>query len=133
MKNKKDLLAEAIRLLENRQEMELKLLKEQFHYTYESLKPINLIKSTFEEVQNSPEMRKNLLNTVVGMATGYLSNKVLSTAAQPPLKKILGTILQFAVAKVVSSNSDSIIASGESFLQRLMKSKTDKKQAFSKN
>lgn len=132
-KNRKDLLEEAIRLLENRQETELRLLKEQFHLTYESLRPINLIKSTFSEIEGSPEMRKNLFNTAIGLATGYLSKKVLSTDSHPSLTKILGTIFQFAVAKVVSSNTENIISSGESFLQRLLKRKNGTKQEFSKN
>ncbi len=134
MKQKKDILAEAISLLENKQAEELKLLKEQFHQTYESLKPINLIKSTFQEVQASPNIKRDVLNTAVGLATGYLSKKVLTNdSSQTPIKKMLGTILQFAIAKVVSSNSDSIINSGESFIQGIMKNKTTAKQEFSSN
>ncbi len=132
-RNKKEILAEAITLLEIKQASELKLLKEQFQETYESLKPINLIKNTFKEVEDSPEIRKNILNAAVGLATGFLSKKVLTSDAQTPMKKVIGTLLQFALAKVVSSNSENIISTGGSFLQRLLNNKGDAKKEFSSN
>lgn len=45
-KNETDTLNQTIISLQNKQAQELKSLKEQFHLTYESLKPINLIKNT---------------------------------------------------------------------------------------
>lgn len=76
-KNETDALNEAISLLENKQAHELKLLKEQFQVAYESLKPINIIKSTFREVTSSPEIKNNIVNNAIGLTTGYLSRKVL--------------------------------------------------------
>jgi len=62
MSNQKDLLNESIRLLQQKQALELIQLKEQFHATYESLKPLNLIKSTLHEVADSSEIKNNILN-----------------------------------------------------------------------
>ncbi|HVD99061.1 MAG TPA: hypothetical protein VNB90_12715 [Cytophagaceae bacterium] len=133
MKNKKEVLAEAILLLENKQALQLKDLKQQFQETYESLKPINLIKNTFHEVDTSPDLKKDILNTAVGVATGLVT-KGFMAPGQVPIKKMLGTLFQFAVAKLVSSNSEKIINSSESIFQKIMNArKNNPKQEFSKN
>lgn len=132
MKSKKQLLDEAIVLLENKQALELRLLKEQFQTTYESLKPINLIKSTFKEVGTSPDLKKDILNTALGLATGYLTKNPVSLAGTP-VKKMLGTIAKFALAKLVSTNSDKIINTGEGFLQRLMKNQNGSNPELAKS
>ena len=62
IKNETDSLNEAIILLEGKRAKELELLKELFNSGYESLKPINLIKSTFKEVSSSPEIKNNILS-----------------------------------------------------------------------
>jgi hypothetical protein len=127
-KNETDALNERIVLLQNKQALELKLLKEQFHLTYESLKPINLFKSTVDEVVSSPDIKDNMLNNVIGLAVGYLSRKVLLRASHNPIKNILGTVLQFAVANVVSKHSDTIKSTGENILQRILKYRNAVKQ-----
>lgn len=110
MKNKtgKDELTEAIRLLKNKQELELQILRNQFQLAYESVKPINLIKNTLHQVATSSEIRKNILNNAVGLATGFVAKKLLLGATHNPVKKILGTIFQFAVANMVANRSEQI-------------------------
>ena len=95
-------LKEKILLLEHQQKQELIVLKNQFHDTYESLKPINFLKNTFHEVTSSPDIKNNLLNNAIGIATGFLTKKVLVGASHNPIKRILGTVLEFLIANVVS-------------------------------
>ena len=132
-KNGTDALNKAISSLQNKQAQELKLLKEQFHLTYESLKPINLIKSTFHEVAISPDIKNNIVNNVIGLTTGYLSKKVLMGTSHNPIKRLLGTLLQFAIANVVSKHSDKIKSTGENILLHILKYRKEKEQDFSKN
>lgn len=103
--NQSELLNESIRLLEDDQAAELKLLRQQFHTAYESLKPVNLIKSTWYDITTAPDIKKNILNNLIGVTTGYLSRKVLVGASHNPLKKILGTVLQFVVGNVVARHN----------------------------
>lgn len=51
-KDQTQVLNETILYMQNKQATELYLLKEQFHITLESLKPINLLKSTVKSRQN---------------------------------------------------------------------------------
>lgn len=106
--NQTDLLDETIRYLENKQAFELCSLKEQFELTYESLKPLNLLKSAFTEMTTSPIIKGNIINNLVGMATGYFTKKVLVGSTHSPLKKILGTLLQFVVTNVTTKHSDTL-------------------------
>ncbi len=123
MKQVTDTLKEAIVLTQDKQEYELKQLKEQFHLTLESLKPVNLIKSVFHKVSTSPEIKHNLVNDAIGLTTGYLSKKVLVGATHNPIKKLFGVLLQFTIAHVVATHSDTIKSAGAMLLQRFMKNK----------
>lgn len=132
-KNETDTLNQTIISLQNKQAQELKSLKEQFHLTYESLKPINLIKNTIAQVTESPEIKNNLVNNAIGLTTGYLSKKVLFGASHNPIKKVLGTLLQFAIANVVSKHSDTIKSTGENLLHRFLKYRKETKLEFHHN
>lgn len=98
----------AILLLENRQTEEGFLLKEQFKITYESLKPINFIRSTFKELVTAPDFKEDLLNTSLSLAAGYFSKKLAIGSTNNPFKQILGSFLQMGVTSIVSKNSDDI-------------------------
>ena len=57
-------LKESIRLLEIQQAEEGKILKEQFKATYESLKLVNLVKSSLADLTNSVEIKNNLFKII---------------------------------------------------------------------
>ncbi|PIQ14690.1 MAG: hypothetical protein COW67_12365 [Flavobacteriales bacterium CG18_big_fil_WC_8_21_14_2_50_32_9] len=98
----------AILLLENKQYEEELLLKEQFKITYESLKPLNFIRSTFKELVTAPDFKEDLLNTSISLAVGYFSKKLAVGSTNNPFKQILGSFLQMGVTSIVSKNSDNI-------------------------
>jgi hypothetical protein len=108
MKNRTDTLKESISLLEKRQAEELILLKEQFHDVYESLKPINQIKDALHGIARLPDIKNVIISNAIGLTTGYLSKKVMVGGSHNPLKKLLGTFLQFAIANAVSKHSGTI-------------------------
>lgn len=103
-----DSLKESIRLLEIRQVEEGQALKEQFRITYESLKPLNLIKSSLNELTSSVEVKNSLFETIVSILTGYLTKKMMVSSKSNPFMKILGALLQFGVTSFVAKNAESI-------------------------
>jgi hypothetical protein len=119
-------LKNTIRLVEVTQSENRILLKEQLLLTYDSLKPSNLIRSTLKEVTSSPFLIGNLAGTVIGLTTGYLSNKIVIGSSTSVLKKLFGRVLQFGVTKFISKNSGVIELYGKSILKHLFsKRKTD--------
>lgn len=104
-------LRENILLLEIKQANEKILLKEQFKTTYEGLKPVNLIKNTFNELIAAPYLKEGLFDTILSLAAGYLSKKAVVGSTNNPLKQILGTFLQMGITNIVSKNADEIKSS----------------------
>jgi hypothetical protein len=125
MKKKQDDLKEAIFLLKKKQTVELKLLKEHMQTVKESLKPVNLIKGLFRQVTSAPEIKGDILGSIIGLATGYVSKKAFVGGSHNPITKIIGSLLQMGVSNVASNNSDSIKSIGEKLFQLVFK-KSDK-------
>ncbi len=116
-------LENAIFQLENQRVSEGRMLKTQFNMALDSIKPINLLKSTFEEVAESQALKGNILNTGIGLVVGYLSKVLFQGVAATPLKNVLGTAVQLGVTNVVSKHAETIKALGASFF-RLIRRKT---------
>ena len=110
-------LKAAIFDLETRQNNEGKILKEQYIVAYESIKPVNLIKSTFKEVAASPDLKDELLNTSIGLAAGYLSKMLFQGASHSPLRKLFGTVLMFGITNAVAKHPEVIKAAGKGLLK----------------
>jgi hypothetical protein len=116
-------LKNAIQLLEVEQNLKGKILKEQFYLVYENFKPINLLTGTLKDIVKSPYIIDNILGTVMGLATGYLSKKIFIGASGNKIKKIIGSILQFGITNVITQNSDSINTFGRSLFQHFLRKK----------
>ena len=102
------LLKNEIQLLEVEKAFQEQLLKEQFYATYENLKPVNLLRSTLSDVASSPFLIDHILSTAVGLATGYLSKKVVVGASGNIFRKLLGFMMQVGVTNTVAQHPDSI-------------------------
>ena len=116
-------LKEAILLLEIERANEKHLLKEEFKKMYESLQPVNLIKSGLRELTTAPDFKGNILNTVVSIAAGYLSKKVIVGGTLNPLKQLLGGLLQMGVTNAVSKNGEGIKTTALHLLSKLFNKK----------
>ena len=133
MNNQKDMLNESIRLLQQKQALELIQLKEQFHATYESLKPLNLIKSTLHEVADSSEVKNNILNNVVELTASFLLKKLLGDTSHSPIKRTIGTLLELAMTTIVGNYSETIIACAENILQGILRKGDKQNEEFYTN
>lgn len=114
-------LKEAIQVLEFEQIVKLQLLKEQFHLTYESLKPINLIKKTIKDAVTAPNIMENVLGAAIGIASGYLSKKIFIGTSGNLFRKLFGSVLQFGVTSVVTKNPEAIKTVGQYIFQSIFK------------
>jgi len=123
--NETDALNQLILLEEMKCANELAQLKNQFDIAYESLKPLNLIKNLFHEVTASPEIKNDLLSNVIGFGTGFLSKKLLLGSSHNPIKKVFGTLFEFAVANSVSKHSENIKTIGVNLFKHFFKKKQE--------
>jgi hypothetical protein len=112
-------LKNAIRLAEVRLSTNGQLLKEQLLLTYDSLKPASLIRSTLKEITSSPFLIGNLAGSVIGLTTGYLSNKIVIGSSVSVLRRLIGSVLQFGITNIISKNSEVIKSGSRSFFRHL--------------
>lgn len=98
-------LSQMILLLEQKQALELQALHRQYDIIHESIMPLNIAKSAFYSLTTSSNFKNKILQTVVSIASGYLSKKLVTGSSQNSFKKILGTVLQFAVTTLVAKRS----------------------------
>ncbi len=118
-------LKKSINELERMQMEEGKLLREQFTVTFESLKPINVLRKMIGDIAAPSELKDNLIQTVTGLISGYISRKMLVRSSKNPLLRLVGVFVQYGVTNFVSKNSDSIRAFGLYYINKLSGSSRD--------
>jgi hypothetical protein len=116
-------LKNAIQLLEVEQGLKGQLLKEQLYLTYESLKPVNLLRNTLKEISSSPYLIDNITGAGMGLLSGFLSKKIFVGASGNLIRKLIGSILQFGVTNIVAQNSEIIKSVGQALLQHFFRKK----------
>jgi len=116
-------LKNTIQRLEVEQNVNGRLLREQLYLTYESYKPVNLLKSTLVDITSSPNLIDNIIGTAVGLATGYLSRIVVVGASGSLVKKLFGTFLQLGVTNSVAEHPDTIKSIGKYLYQHIFRKK----------
>jgi hypothetical protein len=121
-------LKNAIQLLEADNAVKGQLLKEQSYLIYESLRPVNLLKHTLQDISSSPFLIDNILSTGMGIASGFLTNKIFVGRSGNIIRNLLGTILQFGVTNVVAQHPAAVKSIGEVIMQFLLRRKKTNSQ-----
>ena len=95
-------LGVAIKRLERKRMLLEEDLKDEVHVIMESLKPTNILRHTIHEVQESTELKHNLLKVALGLGAGYFSRKLVIGKSAGIVKKVLGTALQYGITHFVA-------------------------------
>jgi len=114
-------LQAAIISLEKRQSEEGRLLKEQFSITYESLKPFNVLRKAIIDIFKPIELKQGILDTSVGILSGYLSRALVVRNSKNPFLRLAGMFIQYGVTNVITKNSDTIMKVASAFIEKLMR------------
>jgi len=117
-------LKNAIQSLEAEQTAASKQLKEQLAITYKSFKSVNFLVGLFNKLSKSPNLTRNILGTTMGLATGYLSKKLVVGASVNIFRKILGSALQLGVTSIVARYPDAPKTFGRFVLQYFLHRKS---------
>jgi hypothetical protein len=116
-------LKDAIQLLEAEQSIKGQLLREQLFLTYESLKPVNLLRNALKEISSTPYLIDNISGTAMGLLGGFLSKKIFVGASGNLIRKLFGSVLQFGVTNLVAQNSEIIKSVGQALIQHFFQKK----------
>jgi len=119
----------AIALLETKRSEDLIALRTQFHTTYDSLKPLNILRKTFKNLMESPEVKSDITSHLLGIAAGFMSKKAIVGSSHNPIKGAFGMLIQIAVTNLVSRNAEGIKSISETILLRILKYRKDNREA----
>jgi len=110
-------LKKAIQQLEVEHAYNKQLLKEQFNIVSESLRPLNILKGTLKDISTEPHLINNVLGTATGIATGYLTKKIIVRGSGNIFRKLIGSALQIGVTNVVAQHPETIKSIGRFIFQ----------------
>src|SRR3982751_6912256 len=121
IKNSLDLKA-AILELEDKKRRQQDQLVYNFKVYKESMTPMNLLKSSFNKVKETPGITSTVLKASLGLGVGMLSKKILLGSSPGFVRKIIGSAIQMGVTGLVAKKTDTIKASGTNILKTLFRS-----------
>lgn len=106
-KNQNSDLDKRIALLEVERDIQKSLLKRQLSQTFDSIKPVNLLKDSLEDFNSRPDLKSSLLQSTLSIAGGYLSKKLVMGKSNSTFKKIVGYVLQYGITTFISQKVNS--------------------------
>jgi hypothetical protein len=121
-----------IKALEIKQAEEGKLLKEQLLITYENLKPINILKNIVSDFSSSDNLKRDFLEIVAGMTSGFITKKIVVGRSKNPMLKLIGLAIQFGITTVVSKKYKVIKESVFQFISQFLEGKEQKAKTVEK-
>lgn len=118
-------LKDAIRQLEEKKIVSKQLFKEDLHRTLESLRPVNLIRSTIRDAFASQGFLKDISTAFIGHTAGYVSKKMVVGSTKNPVKKLFGTILQSGIESLITKYGDMIKETSIIMFKTVFKKKSE--------
>ena len=119
-------LEKMIAELEAKQKMQQQELLKQFHVALESLRPMNLIKSSLGKIA-SPHLVSSVLKTAGSIGIGLLTNKIGGIGlASSGIKTFMGGVVKQSVTSTLLENIDKIKAYGTAIMHNFLGSKKNR-------
>lgn len=97
-----DGLNQTIQQLERQQDTEWCAIKDEIDEIKESLKPLNLIRNTVEEINETVGFKSNIAQSAISIGIGYLAKRFVVGKGTTMFKSIAGSLLQLVVTNLVS-------------------------------
>lgn len=116
-------LKNAIQVLEDEQCIKGQLLREQVYLTYESLKPVNLLRNTIRELFSKQNLMEDISGSAMGAVSGFLLKKLFTGTSRNKIRKLIGSVLQYGMSNFISKNSDQIKSIALALVQHLFSKK----------
>ena len=114
-------LENAITSLSLKNKAQTSALKNQFTEAVDSLKPARLLKAALNNITENPSIAKVAVGTVVAVEAGVLSKKLIVGKSGNIFRRIIGTVVELAVARSVLGNSAFIAGKGIQILRKIAK------------
>jgi hypothetical protein len=116
-------LKAAIGRLEIKQTNDMLLLREQFRITYESVKPLNVLKGAIEDFHSTPDLKGDVLASLIGISMGATAKKLMIGRTMNPVKILFGASLQMFVTGVITRHAGAIRSVAAQLIKKISRNK----------
>lgn len=106
-KNQNTNLDKAIARLELERDIKFDELKYQLVNTFDSVKPVNILKETLDDFNHAPQVKADFAKSALSIAGGYLSKRLLIGKSNSIFKKVVGYVVQYGLTKYISKKVNS--------------------------
>ncbi|TDH26194.1 hypothetical protein EXU57_11940 [Segetibacter sp. 3557_3] len=114
-------LKQAIADLEKRKTSQEVVIKEQFALSKKALKPANVLKNTFARVSEIPEVRRTMINTIIGFGLGFLSKKTAKFLSEDSLNNMVTKLVDYSADHARQSNPEGLFSKSIHFARLALK------------
>jgi hypothetical protein len=94
--------------IESQIEIDKSKVKLAFDEFYLSFKPMNIIKSLINVSKDSSEVKDSVINTTVGISSGFMAKKAFELLSSGPLSKLIGSGIMIGVSNLMSKHPEYI-------------------------
>lgn len=101
-------LEEKILLLERQQKQAWNQFNEQIQISIEELQPFQQIKKSISNFTSSVELKREIIPSLISIAAGMLTNKLVVGKSKNPVQIMAGSIVQFGITQLLIKNKDVI-------------------------
>jgi len=110
---------EAIARLEYKHKLQWEELKDNIGEAFESVKPINLLRSTYRDFLSTPNMPENVIGSILGLTTGFVTRKLIVKKSGNIVRNFAGGLAQMLITNFMSRYSGSFKAIGSGLLHKI--------------
>lgn len=97
-----DALNQKIKQLEAQQDAEWIAIKDEIDEIKENLKPLNLIRNTVSEINETVGFKSDIAQSAISIGIGFLAKKLVIGKSEGIFKNIFGSLVQLAVTTLVA-------------------------------
>lgn len=123
-------LRATIRQLEDQRDLQTQLMKDEFSKVVESLKPVNIIKSSVSGITHSHHVLRNIIIAVTGLAVAYFTRRKKKKAKGSPARKLLAMIIQTGIASLLTVKGSDIKEKAYMIFTNLFSKKKEEEQYY---
>jgi hypothetical protein len=111
-------LNQAMQTLQTRVKVQEAEMKADYEELKENLRLKNLMKNKFEQLAQTPEIQRTLLNTALGMVLGFAAKKATELLSEQSLNRAFENVLNHSINKLENRNPQSIVSKGISLFRK---------------
>jgi hypothetical protein len=111
-------LHQAVQDLERRVKVQEVEIKANYEQVKENLKLKNVMKNKFEQIAQTPEMQRTLINTAFGIVLGFAFKKVQELLTEESMNRTVENIMNRSLNQLEQSNPDSWVSKAVTLVRK---------------